>query len=335
MDLQKAKFWIPKNNAVKCVLCPNNCILKDGQTGPCNTRINHNNILYTLAYNNPSAVHIDPIEKKPLFHFKPGHSTFSLATNGCVLHCANCQNNSISQCKPTEPGTASNSPENIVRLALKYECESLSLTYTDPIAFYEYGLDIAKTAHNEKLPLVYISSGYINQEPLKEITPYLSAANIDLKCFNDKTYKLFYKGKLQAVLDTILYLHVQKVNLEITVLIIPGINDDEEEIKQMCDWLTENKLEQVPLHFSRFYPANKLPSKDPTPLTSLETAKHLAKEAGIKYIYIGNTRLADHNTTYCPECHKALILRHHLSLADNKLKAGTCPTCKTPIPGIW
>ena len=335
MNSHEALFWNAVYDHVNCYLCPNNCKLKDGQTGPCNTRINKGNKLYTLAYNNPSAIQVDPIEKKPLYHFMPGHSTFSIATNGCVLHCVQCQNSSISQCQPTQISSEAYSPKNIIKLAKKHKCESISLTYTDPIAFYEYSYDISREAHSNDIPVTLISSGYINPEPLKMISPFLTAANIDIKSFNDKTYRLFFKGKLTPVLDSVLFLHRQNIWLEITVLLIPGINDSEEEIRALCEWMDQNKLNDVPLHFSRFHPSHKLLSKPPTPLTSLETAKKTALEYNIKYCYIGNAEQKDYHSTFCPNCGRVLIERHHLHLSYIYMKGDKCPDCKTRIAGVW
>ncbi|MFB6340400.1 AmmeMemoRadiSam system radical SAM enzyme [Saccharicrinis sp. FJH62] len=335
MNLQDALFWTTVNDHVNCHLCPNNCKLKDGQTGPCNTRINKGNKLYTLAYNNPSAIQVDPIEKKPLYHFMPGHSTFSLATNGCVLHCVQCQNSSISQCEPTQKSSDAYSPAKIVELAKKHKCESISLTYTDPIAYFEYSYDICREARFSDIPVTLISSGYINAEPLAMISPYITAANIDIKSFNDKTYKLFFKGKLQPVLDSVLHLYSKQIWLEITILLIPGVNDSREEIKALCTWMVQNNLNNVPLHFSRFHPSHKLLSKSPTPLTSLETAKKIAQKSGIIYCYIGNAEHKDYHTTFCPNCGKALIERHRLSLSYIFMQDGKCPECQTRIAGIW
>ncbi|MFB6317673.1 AmmeMemoRadiSam system radical SAM enzyme [Saccharicrinis sp. FJH54] len=335
MDLHDALFWTAENNHVDCHLCPNNCKLKDGQTGPCNTRINKENKLYTLAYNNPSAIQVDPVEKKPLYHFMPGHSTFSLATNGCILHCVQCQNSSISQCEPTQKSSEAYSPEAIIKLAKKHHCESISLTYTDPIAFFEYSYDICREAQQNDIPVTLISSGYINPEPLKLISPLISAANIDIKSFNENSYKLFFKGKLAPVLDSVLYLKKQNIWLEITVLLIPGINDSSKEITALCEWMDQNSLNDVPLHFSRFHPSHKLLSKSLTPLTSLEAAKSIAQEHHIIYCYIGNAENKDYHSTHCPNCGKVLIERHRLSLSYIYMQNGKCPECQTHIAGIW
>lgn len=335
MDLHEALFWIANKNHVTCQLCPNYCRLEDGQIGSCNARINKGNTLYTLAYNNPTAINIDPIEKKPLYHFLPGHSTFSLATNGCVLHCVQCQNSAISQCRPSEKAEEAYSPKNIAKMAVKYNCDSISLTYTDPVAFYEYGSDICREANIKELPVTYISSGYINHEPLKMIAPHISAANIDLKSFNNNTYKHFFKGQLSPVLDTILYLFKQKVWLEITVLLIPGINDSDEELSKLTLWMKENGLNNVPLHFSKFHPSHKLLSKPITSIQTLENAKNIAVQNGIKFCYIGNSDEKKYHTTYCTNCGKTLIERHRLNLSYIFMNGGKCPECDTLIPGIW
>lgn len=333
--LKEALYYESVNDKIiACKLCPHLCKIKPNKKGLCNTRINKNQQLFTLAYNNPSSINIDPIEKKPLYHFVPGHQTLSLATNGCVLHCAQCQNSSISQCSPNTPPDSRFNAKALIAMAQENNCHSISLTYTDPIAYYEYALEISKEAIKNKLSVNLISSGFINREPLKNIIPYLSSANIDIKSFNDKSYRIYFKGRLKPVLDSVLLLHKESIWVELTYLVIPGINDSEAEFKEFVDWLIQNKLEHQPLHLSRFYPKYRLTSIPPTPNKTIKQLTKIAKNAGIKYVYIGNCSEHRFNNTVCPECGLELIYRDHYHVSPASF-VGQCTKCKTIIPGIW
>lgn len=331
---KKALFWIRKNDTVACLLCPNNCILNENQIGKCRTRKNINNTLYTTAYNNPAAIHIDPIEKKPLYHFKPGHKTYSLATNGCVLNCQHCQNSALSQCEPKTLPQNKFKAANIVKKAILSACESIALTYSDPIAFYEYSLEICKEAKTKSIPIVFISSGYINNAPLKLLLPYLSAANIDLKAFNNSSYKTYFKGLLHPVLNTIITLRKSNVWLEITNLLIPGVNDNIDEINALCQWLADNNMHDTPLHFSKFHPSYNMPSTKTTPIKTLEMAFEIAKHHKLRNCYIGNTHNPKHSNTYCNNCNTLLINRF-VPILEQKIFKGTCKNCGTNTQGIW
>lgn len=278
------------NQKVKCTLCPHYCELSNHQTGLCNSRQNRDGEMVSLTYGKPVAIHIDPIEKKPLYHFLPGSSTLSFGTAGCNFHCKNCQNSSISQSSPEMVEYTDATPEQIVATAIKNNCKSISYTYTEPTVFYEFMLETAKLAHEKGLKNVMVSNGYINQEPLKELIPYLDAANIDLKCFNDSLYRKITTGSLHPVLNTLKTLNDSNVWLEIANLIIPGYTDDMEMITEMCDWLVANGFEEVPLHFSRFFPSYKMQDVEPTPIETVEKAAQIAKSKGIKYVYLGNVR---------------------------------------------
>ncbi len=288
---KKTKYYEKLNNGkVECTLCPHQCELSNGQTGICNARKNINGELESLTYGKPVAIHIDPIEKKPLYHFLPGSTTLSFGTAGCNFHCKNCQNSSISQASPDSIGFNAATPEQIVATAIKNNCKSISYTYTEPTVFYEFMLETAKLAHEKGLKNVMVSNGYINPEPLKELIPYLDAANIDLKCFNDSLYRKITTGNLQPVLNTLTTLKNSNVWLEITNLIIPGYTDDLKMIEEMCDWLVANGFQEVPLHFSRFFPSYKMQDIEPTPIETVEKAAQIAKSKGIKYVYLGNVR---------------------------------------------
>ena len=336
MAFREAKYYETLDgDKVKCTLCPHECILKEGQTGICRTRKNIKGILYTLAYGNPVAVHIDPIEKKPLTHFYPRSKAFSIATAGCNLSCKNCQNWEISQASPLDLPSYNLSPEEIVELAQKNNCKSIAYTYTDPVAFYEYTLDTAKIARQKGIKNVLISAGFINPEPLEELAPYIDAANIDLKSFDDKIYKRLNAGRLQPVLDTLKILKKHGVWLEITNLIIPDWNDSEEMLEKMCHWLVENGFENYPLHFSRFHPTYKLPDTPSTPVSTLEKAIEIAKQKGIKYPLIGNVWGHKYESTFCPVCGNPVIERIGFEVKKINISQGKCVFCNTKIDGIW
>ncbi len=323
------------DNKVRCTLCPHYCTLKPGQPGICKTRINEDGILYTIAYANPVAVHVDPIEKKPLAHFYPTTGAFSISTAGCNLSCKNCQNWEISQASPLDLDFYYLPPEKVVELAKQYNAKSIAYTYTDPVAFYEYTLDTAKLARKAGLKNVFISAGFINEQPLRELAPYLDAANIDLKSFDDKIYRRLNAGKLEPVLRTLKILKEYGVWIEITNLVIPQWTDDLEMIRKMCRWLVDNGFSENPLHFSRFHPTYKLPDLPSTPVSVLEKAMEIAKEEGMKYVLIGNVWGHPAESTYCPSCGRKVIGRLGFEVTEYNLVDGKCKFCGAPIAGVW
>ncbi len=330
---KKTKYYTKlEKNKVRCDLCPNYCILSDGQTGSCKARKNVNGELESLTYGKIVAINNDPVEKKPLYHFLPGTTTFSIGTAGCNFHCKNCQNYTISQVSPDEIDYRALTPEEVVALAKKYNSKSISYTYNEPTVFYEFMLETAKLARKEGLKNIMVSNGYINKEPLKELIPYLDAANIDLKCFDDKIYSQLTGGTLKPVLETILLLKENNVWVEITNLVIPKHTDDLKMISAMCDWIVQNKLQDVPLHFSRFFPAYKLLDVQPTPIETLQKAAEIAKSKGIKYVYIGNVALE--SNTYCYACGEKIITRKAYNVSNENFN-GICPKCSAKISGVW
>ncbi len=337
LTLEKALYWKKIDSSrVQCLLCPRKCILKVGQRGVCGVRINKNGILYTLGYGNPVAVHVDPIEKKPFFHVFPGAKTLSLAVAGCNMRCKFCQNWLISQSKPDETQNYFLTPERIVDLAIKYKCEFIVFTYTEPTVFYEYMLDIAKLAKQKGLKTAMHTCGYINPEPLKRLLKYLDAVNVDLKGFNKEFYlKMGAYAELKPVLRTLKIIKDSGVWLEITNLIIPGQNDSPQEIEAMCKWIKENLGVEVPLHFSRFFPAYRLKNLPPTPVETLKMAWRIAKSVGLKYVYIGNLVGNPAESTYCPKCSKILIERVGYKILKNNIIKGKCKFCGKKIPGVW
>ncbi len=285
---KEAYHYTSKDGATQCNLCPHQCLLQDGKIGICRTRVNEGGKLYTLAYGNPCAAHIDPIEKKPLYHFYPASQIFSISTAGCNLRCLNCQNWSLSQVSPRETRNYELMPEEVVDFCLKKDCKSIAYTYGEPIVYYEYTIDTAKIAKEKGIKNVMVSAGYINEKPLRELCQYIDAANIDLKGFDATTYEKLNSAKLHPVLNTLKVLAEEGVWLEITNLVVPTYSDDLDEITRMCNWLVENNLENYPLHFSRFSPMHKLDDLPSTPVETLKKAHAIALEAGIKYVYIGN-----------------------------------------------
>ena len=320
---------------VKCLLCPHQCILHEGKTGICSTRQNRKGVLYTLAYDNPCSLNIDPIEKKPLFHFLPGSEILSIATAGCNFKCLNCQNWEISQSSPEEIPAYHFTPENIVNEAIRRDIPSIAFTYTEPTVFYEYVYDTANLAHQKNLKTVIVSNGYINEKPLLDLCPFLDGANIDLKCFDTHLYRKLAGGSLEPVLKTLKTLKEQGVWLEITNLIVPTYSDSVEMITSMCKWLVDNGFEDTPLHFSRFFPANQLPDLPPTPIKTLLAAREIAQTAGIKYVYVGNVPALGYENTYCPICEKLLIERTGFTVDKNFLNERKCTFCHAAIPGVW
>lgn len=320
---------------VQCHLCPHQCVLPPGKTGLCHTRINYEGELYTLAYGNPCSINIDPIEKKPLFHFHPGSAIFSLSTAGCNFRCLNCQNWQISQVSPRMAQHFDLAPSELIRQVLRYDTGSIAFTYTEPTVFYEYMLDTARAAHENHLKTVIVSNGYINKKPMAELLPWLDAANIDLKCFDDEIYRRLDGGRLQPVLDTLLMLKSGGVWLEITNLLVPGYTDSPDLILAMCEWLVANGFENTPLHFSRFFPNYQLKDVAPTEETALIHAKAIAEQTGMRYVYIGNVPDLHGENTYCPSCKQLLIERVGYRIKQNNIQQGRCSLCATPIPGVW
>lgn len=275
-------------NKVRCLICPRNCIIKENDFGFCKARQNKKGILYSMVYAAPCSVNIDPIEKKPLYHFLPGTKTFSVGTTGCNLRCKFCQNWQISQALPSEVPFVKLSPSQVVKQALDSGCKSIAYTYTEPAVFYEYVIDIAKLAKKKGLKNIIVSNGFVNQKPLKEMCKYLDAANIDLKSFSDEFYRKYTGAWLEPVLESLKTLKKEKVWLEITNLIIPGLNDDMKMIEKMCKWIKKELGEDVPIHFSRFFPNYLMQDIEPTPKETLFKAEEIAKKVGLKHVYLGN-----------------------------------------------
>lgn len=273
---------------VECHLCPHHCRIANGMSGKCRSRRNIDGTLVSEVYGHPCALAVDPVEKKPLYHFHPGSQCLSIACTGCNFRCLNCQNHDISQAAPDEVGYYKLLPEQVVALCLEKQCPGIAYTYTEPLTYIEYVADTAKLAHEKGLWNILVTAGYVCSEPLKDLLPWIDAANIDLKSFSDDIYRKISGGRLATVLDTILTMHHAGVWIELTNLVIPGVNDDMEMIRQMCKWMKDNHLEKVPLHFSRFFPQYRMTDIAPTPFSTLSQAREIAHEEGICYVYLGN-----------------------------------------------
>ena len=334
-DLKEASYYQSLDDGVvQCELCPRECILAPGQRGFCRVRQNIEGKLYSLVYNKPVAIHLDPIEKKPLFHFLPGTTAYSVATVGCNLRCLYCQNWEISQSFPEDAKSVNRTPEQLVAEALASGAQSIAYTYSEPTVFYEYMTETAKLARLKGLKNVVISAGYINPEPLKELCKYVDAIKIDLKAFNNDFYKRIVGGKLEPVLESLKVVKEQGVWLEIVYLVIPGENDNPEEIKNMAQWIKENLGENVPLHFSRFHPTYKLMNLPPTPEETVRKLRQIAIDEGLKYVYTGNLGDWETESTYCPGSQEIAIKRQGFFIVEDNIKNGACSNGKI-IPGVW
>jgi len=320
---------------IQCELCPHRCRVAKGKRGICRVRENRDGKYYSLVYGNPCAVHLDPIEKKPLFHVLPGTGSFSLATAGCNFQCKFCQNWEISQASPEDVYSLDVPPELIVNKAKEMRAHSVAFTYVEPMIFYEYMSDIGILAKKAGLLNVTHSNGFVNPAPLKNLCKVLDAANIDLKGFTENFYRELCGGELTPVLETLKTLRKEKVHLEITNLIIPTKNDEMAVLKEMCLWIKKELGTDIPIHFSRFYPLYRLKTLPPTPVSTLEKAREIALSAGLEYVYVGNIPGHAGENTFCPKCKKMIIQRTGYMVGEINLKDGKCRFCGKPIPGIW
>lgn len=320
---------------VQCKLCPKFCRIGQGQRGDCRGRVNLDGKLTSIAYGHPCSVHIDPVEKKPLYHFLPGKKVLSIASAGCILHCKNCQNWQISQANPEDIQSYKLGPKEIVGLTKKEKCQMIAYTYTDPIAFYEYTLDTARLAHQNGIRNILVTCGYINKEPAKELYKYSDAINTDLKFIREDMYKKITSGSLKPVLDSLVLAKEMGLWVEVTNLVIPTLNDSEKDIRELCRWIVKNLGKDVPLHFSRFYPQYKMRHLPSTPFSTLEIAYLIAKDEGINHVYVGNIRGNRYENTYTSDTGKKVIKRIGYKIIKNDLDSnGNAPNGEK-IPGVW
>lgn len=320
---------------VRCGLCPHQCVLAEGERGLCRVRENQGGKLYTFVYGNPCALHLDPIEKKPFFHFLPGTLAFSLATAGCSLRCKYCQNHDISQHAPEELQSYEAPPEGIVGASVQEGAQSVAYTYSEPTVFYEYMLDISRLARRAGLRNVVISAGYVNPEPLRELCRVVDAIKIDLKGNNEDFYREVCGGTLEPVLAAIRIIHEMGVHLEIVNLVVPSMNDDPAELRALVEWVIDSVGPDVPVHFSRFHPDYQLANLPSTPVETLEAARQAALDVGLHYVYLGNVPGHEGNHTYCPTCGQMIVRRSGMATMAMDIVDGRCKYCDTPIPGVW
>jgi len=336
-NLIEARYYekLP-NRKIKCVLCPRECIIDDQETGYCGVRENYGGTYYTLVYGKPCSAHVDPIEKKPLFHFLPGSTAFSIATVGCNVLCKFCQNWQISQARPDQVESHDFPPKAIANYAYKNDCQSIAYTYTEPVIFTEYMYDCAEAGKSINVKSVMISNGYIKAQPMKDLCKVLDAVKVDLKAFTEKFYKEMVAGQLQPVLDTLVLLRQEEMWTEIVYLVIPTLNDDTKELQQMCKWIVRELGPDVPIHFSRFYPQYRLKNLPPTPVTTLVKARKIALDSGIHFAYIGNVPGHEGESTFCPGCNNIVVHRMGYQIVRNDIKKnGQCQHCGHKIAGIW
>ncbi|UCH72224.1 MAG: AmmeMemoRadiSam system radical SAM enzyme [Thermoplasmatales archaeon] len=330
---RNANFWKPiKNKKIQCTLCSHRCSINNGKKGICGVRKNKNGKLYTLIYGSCSSMAADPIEKKPLYHFYPGTSAFSMGTIGCNFKCDHCQNYSISTATTGYSHIRDIDPQQVVELAKEYACQGIAWTYNEPTIWHEFSFDSSRLAKKAKLYTIYVSNGYISEDPLREISPYLDAINVDVKAFNEDFYKKICNAHLQPVLDTCELTKELDIHLELTYLVIPGYNDSIKDIENFCNWIIEKLGNDTPVHFSRFHPDYKLLTVKMTPIETLLKIYDFAKDCGILYPYLGNVPPGKYENTICYNCGNICIQRHNYSIDLKGVKDGKCTKCNTLLP---
>ncbi len=332
----KEAFFYKKleEGKVKCLLCPHECVIREGKRGICGVKENRGGILYSLVYGKLVSENLDPIEKKPLFHFLPGTFTYSIATVGCNMRCLHCQNYEISQFKRGIPPGIKRTPQEVVDMALRWRAKSISYTYTEPIIFFEFAYDTAKLAKERGLKNVFVTNGYANKEAWKEISPYLDAANIDLKSFSENFYRKVCGAKLSPVLESIKLLKSLGIWVEVTTLIIPTLNDSEKELREIAKFIYSVD-KGIPWHVTAFYPTYKLMNLPPTSPETLFKAREIGREIGLKYVYVGNIFGGEGENTYCSNCGKLLIERRGFSVLRFNVQGGKCKYCGEKLEGVF
>ncbi len=327
-----------EENKVKCNLCSHRCVIKDGRRGICNVRENETGTLNTLVYGKVIARHIDPIEKKPLFHFLPGTLSYSIATVGCNLKCRFCQNADIAQMPSNHEGTIKGTrctPKEVVDAAQRGGCRSIAYTYTEPTIFFEFAYETAKLAHDKGIRNVFVTNGYMTREALVMIEPYLDAANVDLKAFNDDYYKKICGADLKHVRATLKSMKSLGIFVEVTTLVVPDLNDDPSELNELAAFIAQDLGTETPWHISRFHPTFKLTDRPSTPVQTLTTAREIGLSAGLKYVYTGNVPGNVAENTFCYSCGETVIERWGFQVGNLRLKNGKCTQCGADIDGVW
>jgi pyruvate formate lyase activating enzyme len=332
----EAKFYrkLP-NRKIKCELCPRECTVENKERGYCGVRENRGGIFYTLVHSRVCSAHMDPIEKKPLFHYLPGTNAFSLATAGCNVNCKFCQNWEISQSRPEEVPAHYSPPQRVVELARQYNCPTIAYTYSEPVVWAEYLMDCADAGHAAGIRSIVVSNGYMQNNALKAAYGKMDAVKIDLKSFSESYYRQVVTGQLKPVLDSIVTLRKLGIWTEIVFLVLPTLNDSDEEFRGLAQWVKTNLGADVPLHFTQFHPEYLLKDLPITPVSTLERAKAIADAEGLNFVYIGNVPGHLSQNTYCPNCRKMLVERVGFTASQMLIRKNCCPFCQQPIPGIW
>ena len=334
--IREAQFYEKQPyRKIKCKLCPRECVIDDHERGYCGARENRGGTYYTLVHSRVATAHIDPIEKKPFFHFLPGAMAFSIATAGCNVNCKMCQNWEISQVRPEQVRSTYVPPARIAELAQQNRCPVVAYTYSEPVIFYEYMMDTARAAHEAGIRSVVVTGGYITEDPLKKLCKAVDAIKVDLKAFSEKFYKEIVNGEMKHVLNALVTIRKQGTWNEIVYLVIPTLNDSDGEFQALAKWVKTDMGPDVPLHFSRFHPEYLLKNLPPTPLETLERAKAIADAEGLHYVYIGNIPGHPAESTYCPRCRKVVVERVGYTVSAVHIKNGKCHYCQQPIPGVW
>ncbi|HUX00166.1 MAG: AmmeMemoRadiSam system radical SAM enzyme [Phycisphaerae bacterium] len=330
-------MWFERlpDKAVRCTLCPRECVVADVERGYCGVRENRGGDYKTLVYGNLCSTNVDPIEKKPLFHYLPGTVALSVATAGCNMECKFCQNWEISQFRPEQVPSVLVPPENLVRAAQARGIQTIAYTYSEPVVFYEYMHDTAAAGRAAGVGSVMISNGYINEPAIRKLCEHLTAVKVDLKAFTEKFYEDACAGRLAPVLGTLEVLADIGIHTEVVVLLVPTLNDSAAEVGRMTKWLVKALGPDVPVHFSRFHPTYRMKNLPPTPMETLERARKVALDAGLHYVYLGNVPFHEAESTYCPSCAKTVIGRVGYRVEATGLKDGACASCGMKIPGVW
>jgi pyruvate formate lyase activating enzyme len=332
----EAKFYekLPYRK-IKCKLCPRECVIDDRERGYCGVRENRNGVYYTLVHSRVCSAHVDPIEKKPLFHFLPGTLAFSVATAGCNVNCKMCQNWEISQVRPEQVRSEYLPPAKLAQMALRSGCKSIAYTYSEPVIFYEYMSDAATAGRAAGVKSAVVTGGYIQEEPLKQLCQRVDAIKVDLKGYSEKFYREVVNGELKPVLKALITIRKLSMWTEIVYLVVPTLNDSDQEFRGLAKWVKTNLGLDVPVHFTRFHPEYLLKNLPPTPVGTLDRAKAIADAEGLRYVYVGNLPGHPGENTYCPKCRRTVVERAGFTVRSLRLRAGKCEYCQEKIPGVW
>lgn len=331
-----ARWWKSAGELrVECELCPNKCRVADRERGTCGVRENRDGKYFTLVHSRACALHLDPVEKKPFFHVLPGATALSLAAPGCNIQCKFCQNWEISQVRPEQVPLKQASPASLVQLAHRMDAPCIACTYSEPVVWSEYVFDIAAAARKADLRTLMVSNGFIESGAMSDLAEVVSAVKIDLKSMTDRFYREQCIGKLNPVLDTLRLLHRKQIWFEIVMLLIPGLNDSQQEARDLADFVKHELSADVPVHFTRFHAAYRMQNLPSTPVATLTRARETALEQGLHYVYVGNVPGHPGSHTVCPGCHQVLVKRVNMATVQNRIRGGACPDCKTKIAGLW